>query len=265
MSIQEEISIRFTQLFNALKESGEFNSNSDLASKLGYTPQKLNEILKGRTKFNLDFLQKFCNLFDISLDYIVFGIEKPNRQNMLHDESVTKSVTKSVTNQKDKKSYTNNEVNEPSLDIQKFPLRTDIIDESQYIPLYDIEAVAGIVPLFTDTANQKPIDYIHIPNLPRCDGSVYVTGDSMYPLLKSGDIVAFKTIEDFDNDIYFGQMYILSIDMAGDEITTIKYIQKSDKEGYIRLVSQNQHHQEKDVKLSKIRALGLVRASIRVN
>lgn len=149
--------------------------------------------------------------------------------------------------------------------IETFRLKTDSSLESQQIPLYDIEAVAGLVPLFQDSKAQEPIDHISIPHLPKCDGAVYVTGDSMYPLLKSGDIVLYKEINDIRNEIFWGEMYLLSIDMSGEEYITVKYIQKSEREGFVKLVSQNKHHQDKDVEMSKIKALALVKASIRIN
>ena len=46
---------------------------------------------------------------------------------------------------------------------------------------------------------------------------------------------------------------------------TVKYIQKSDREGYVKLVSQNPHHADKDVAINRIRAIALVKASIRMN
>ncbi|HEU4496312.1 MAG TPA: S24 family peptidase [Flavobacterium sp.] len=149
--------------------------------------------------------------------------------------------------------------------IETYSLKTDSFVESQQIPLYDIEAVAGLVPLFQDSKSQDPIDHISIPHLPKCDGAVYVTGDSMYPLLKSGDIVLYKEIHDVANEIFWGEMYLLGIDMSGEEYVTVKYIQKSEIRGCVKLVSQNKHHQDKDVELSKIKALALVKASIRVN
>lgn len=59
--------------------------------------------------------------------------------------------------------------------------------------------MASIVPLFQNSDEIKPIDHISIPNLPKCDGAVYVAGDSMYPLLKSGDIVMYKEVIDIKN------------------------------------------------------------------
>ncbi len=134
----------------------------------------------------------------------------------------------------------------------------------QSVPLYSIEATAGLVPLFEQQGEHTPVNYIHIPNLPKCDGAIYVAGDSMYPLLKSGDIVLYKQLHDLES-IFWGDMYLLSIDIDGEEYVTIKYIQRSEREGCVRLVSQNPHHAEKEVQMSRIRAIALVKASIRMN
>lgn len=147
-----------------------------------------------------------------------------------------------------------------------YALKTDRLEEDQVIPLYELEATAGLVKLFQKHNSIKAIDTIRIPNLPKCDGAVFVTGDSMYPLLKSGDIVAYKQIQDFANDVFWGEMYLISVEVAGEEYISVKYIQKSDKgDQFIKLVSRNDHHQPKDVHLSKVRAMALVKASIRIN
>jgi phage repressor protein C with HTH and peptisase S24 domain len=157
------------------------------------------------------------------------------------------------------------EVLEPN---EVFKLRTDRLYLEQRIPLYNIEAAAGIVSLFTgmDSNAVEPIGYLSIPNLPKCDGSLSITGDSMYPLLKSGDLVAYKIIEpDYDN-IFFGEMYLISMQISGDDHLSAKWVQKSDKgEDFIKLVSENKHHQPKDVHISKVKAMALIKASVRIN
>ncbi len=149
-------------------------------------------------------------------------------------------------------------------DLTAYRHRTDSSLPLQSVPLYSIEGTAGLVPLFTDRLQMKPVNYIHIPNLPKCDGAIYIVGDSMYPLLKSGDIVLYKQLSDI-SDIFWGDMYLLSIDLDGEEYITVKYIQKADREGYVKLVSQNPHHADKEVAISRIRAIALVKASIRMN
>jgi hypothetical protein len=60
-------------------------------------------------------------------------------------------------------------------------------------------------------------------------------------------------------------MYLISIDVDGEEYITVKFIQKSEQEGSIKLVSQNQHHQPRDIEISRIKALAFIKASIRMN
>ena len=148
----------------------------------------------------------------------------------------------------------------------KYVLRTDNTHELQAIPLYNLEATAGLVELFQHYDENKPIDFLSIPNLPKCDGAVFVTGDSMYPLLKSGDIVVYKQVHNIDDGLFWGEMYLVAIDVDGDEYISVKYIQKSEVgDDHIKLVSQNNHHQPRDVRKDRIRALAMVKASVRIN
>lgn len=155
-------------------------------------------------------------------------------------------------------------VHDNSQSIQDYSLKTDSRQHIQQIPLYNLEASAGLVHLFSQ--RQHVEDYISIPNLPKCDGAIYVVGDSMYPLLKSGDIVMYKQVQDIINGIFWGEMYLLSFEIAGDTYTMIKWLQRSELgPEYIKLVSENQHHQPKDILLSSIKAMAYIKASIRIN
>ena len=149
-------------------------------------------------------------------------------------------------------------------DLTAYLHRTDNSLPLQSVPLYSIEGTAGLVPLFAEQSTAKPVNYIHIPNLPKCDGAIYVVGDSMYPLLKSGDIVLYKQLNRVE-DVFWGDMYLLSIDIDGEEYITVKYVQKSEHEGFVKLVSQNQHHADKEVEISRIRAIALIKASVRMH
>ncbi|MCQ4155108.1 S24 family peptidase [Riemerella anatipestifer] len=142
----------------------------------------------------------------------------------------------------------------------------DAIHETQDVPLYDIEATAGLQSLFKSGKTANILDNIRIPNIPSCDGAISITGDSMYPLLKSGDIVMYKEIPVDLQSIFFGEMYLLGVMVDEfEEMITVKYVQKSDLEGHVKLVSQNQHHQPKDVPLNRITAMAMVKVSIRKN
>jgi phage repressor protein C with HTH and peptisase S24 domain len=141
----------------------------------------------------------------------------------------------------------------------------DGIIEDQEVPFYDFTAAAGLQELFDSGKPNKVLETIKIPNLPKCDGAINITGDSMYPLLKSGDIILYK--ETTVDNIFYGEMYLLSIITDNqEEYITVKYVQKSDKgDNYIRLASQNSHHHSKDFNIKDISAIALVKASIRFN
>lgn len=237
---------RLKKLCKWLIYIGYADNDAELATKLGYTKSSFSQIINEKVPLSDKFIDKICAV-DENINKVWINTESGV---MLKSEMKTQSPnllqvseTASVYNHK-----------------------RDSVLEGQRIPLYNIEATAGIVTLFNDTKQTKPVDYIQIPNLPKCDGAVYITGDSMYPLLKSGDIIMYKQINNILDGIFWGEMYLISIDQDGDEMVTVKYIQKSERgEEWIKLVSQNKHHDDREVSLSKVRALALIKASIRIN
>lgn len=165
----------------------------------------------------------------------------------------------------------NNIVAEPELNevnqIKKYNFKSDYFNiNNQLIPLYEIEAAAGLNTLFSNQSDQSPIDYISVPNAPKCDGALFVRGDSMYPIMKSGDIICYKHIQDTRNNIRFGEIYLLYIDDGDDEYLTIKYVQASEQgKSFVKLVSHNKYHAPKDEPISHIKALAIIKLSIRYN
>ncbi len=140
------------------------------------------------------------------------------------------------------------------------PKTADAVDDRN-VTLYDVSAAANLKTLFTNK-RQFALGTIQIPNVPRCDGAIYVSGDSMYPILKSGDIVGYKELSSFDNLIY-GEIYIVSFCLDGNEYLSVKYVKHSEKEGCVKLVSYNPHHEPMDIPFSAINAMGIVKFSIR--
>ena len=146
----------------------------------------------------------------------------------------------------------------------------DIIHKPRYrdvgsdvIPIYDINAAANLQTLFANN-KQNVLGEIKIPNAPACDGAIYVRGDSMYPLVKSGDMVSFKMLNNIDN-IVSGEMYVVDFDMDGDEFLVIKYVQWEEKNVTLRLVSYNEHHQDMFIPVGAVRAIALIKIVIRLN
>ncbi|WP_136464916.1 S24 family peptidase [Flagellimonas onchidii] len=252
---------------------------SSFESSIGASNGMLRRAFKEKTDIKSQWLENILeNYHDINPVWLITGkgemINPKNAKNLTQNygkekgkvyENEPKVQSNEVMEMEQTPVITNGN-GKKNVYLKKFALMSDANVEHQLVPLYNIEASAGLVTLFADTKSYEPIDYVQIPNLPHCDGGVHVTGDSMYPILKSGDIVLYKQIEDIENNIFWGEMYLISIDMDGDDFTTLKYIQKSDKgEKYVKLVSHNQHHQPRDLEISRIRALAFVKASVRMN
>lgn len=214
-------------------------SKEEFCNSIGMSYGSFKGSAKNRP-LNSDAIENILTIYDVSANWLLLGIgDIENTSEQL------------------------NIVNEPN---QVYKMRTDRTIEDQDIPLYKLEASAGLVNLFQHKGDTQPIDYISIPNLPKCDGAVSVTGDSMYPLLKSGDIIMYKEISNEVSNIFYGEMYLISINIDGDEYVSVKWVQKSNKgDDYIKLVSENQHHQPKDIHLKNIKAMALIKASIRIN
>jgi len=135
--------------------------------------------------------------------------------------------------------------------------------EMQTVPLYDIDAAANLKTMF-ENKSQNIVGALSIPNLPKVDGAMSVRGDSMYPLLKPGDIIMYKILSDI-SFVIPGEMYVVSYTWDDDEYVVVKYVNKSSIPGYYTLESYNSHHDPMDIPSESIRAIALVKVSVRYN
>ncbi|NDW19717.1 transcriptional regulator [Dysgonomonas sp. 216] len=234
MKKNTDVSERLEQMIDFLG----VNRNA-FAKSLGYErSQVVYDIINGKAKPSFDFFERLLDSEysdKINIDWLIS--EKGSMIKQI-DEEIETNYKRSP------------KVVEKNYDIQS-------------IPLYEISAAAGLKSLFAG-GKQNVIDTLRIPNLSKVDGAVFITGDSMYPLLKSGDIVVFKMIHDI-NYLHLGDIYILAYEINGDEYVVVKYVNESNKEGYVKLVSYNDHFKPMDIPISAISTIALVKASIRYN
>ncbi len=212
-------------------------TDADLAASLGVSRSTLSNWC---SRNRIDFPLLLGKLKDVDYNWLLVGKGTPAHQPNFCDNDLIRGEVQIIHN----------------------PKIADTIDDRS-IALYDIAAAANLKTLLADK-RQYVVGKIEIPSIPVCDGALYVSGDSMYPLLKSGDIVGFKQINTFSHIIY-GEMYIVSFAIDSDEYLTVKYVNHSETEGYIKLVSYNQHHEPMDVPLAAVNAMAIVKFSIRKN
>lgn len=227
-------------ILNRLKSAKKFSTDTELANFLNIRRSTLSNWYS-RNSIDYDLLFSKCEN-DMDMNWLLTG-----KEFLLNREKKNIIAEPVESNRKTK----------------------DAIYEIQRVPLFNLEATMGLVPLVNGNGvdEEKVIDYISIPSMPSCDGAIYASGDSMYPLLKSGDMIAYKRIEVERANIFFGEMYIVAVKLdESSTMKTIKFVHQSELgDDHIKLVSHNQHHAPKDIKLSQIAAIGLVRASIRLH
>lgn len=237
---------------------GQNMTKSALATIAGLSGQAISDIEEGISKDpRSQALLRIAEHFQVNLTWLLTGEAQPEHpQPKEYRQMKTSEVEDAIVR------YANPDHTGPV--VIEFKNGTEKKHELQTFPLYDITAAAGLNALHN--SSQNILDYMSIPNLAKCDGAIYLKGDSMYPLLKHGDIVAFQRIVDIPDDIYFGEMYIVDLSTPGREKIVCKYVQKSELGNeYVKLVSYNEkHHPPKDVHIKKIRAMAEVKASIRL-
>ena len=224
------------EVIERLKIALNLSSDNALAETLGVSKATLSN-WKSRNSIDIPLLFSKCE--HLSIDWLLTG-----------NGAMLKPTTQ-----------------EPQVEVKPIhqPRYTEKKEDTQVVYLYDFKATAGLKALF-DNNKQNIIDTIKIPNLPKCDGAIHIMGDSMYPELKSGDIILYKQQLLDINNLLYGEMYILSYNIDGEDYIVVKYIRKSDKgEPFISLGSENPAYAARDIDFRCITALALVKASVRIN
>lgn len=214
-----------------------FKTDSELAVYLGISRSTLSN---WSTRNSIDFPLLLEKMKDVDYNWLLVGKGSPAHQTKYCDSDLIQGEVEILHN----------------------PKTVEALND-RGVTLYDITAAANLKTLLTNK-NQYAVGRIQIPSIPSCDGAVYVSGDSMYPILKSGDIIGFKEINSFDYLIY-GEMYLVSFHIDGNDYLAVKYINRSEKENCFRLVSYNQHHEPMDLPINNIQAMAIVKFSIRKN
>lgn len=218
-----------------------YNGNvSEFERASNIKPSTIKNIVGGRqTKPSYDVLESIVrNNVQISSDWLLTGEGK-----MLREENPSNGIIIPLAHSK---------TPEKTVPMSVFNL-------------YDIDISAGLTRLFAEDGDRRKafLGQISIPNMPKCDGAVKVIGDSMYPLLKSGDIIAYREIHNIEA-IQWGEIYILQLEYDSDISVVVKYVKKSELgSDHVLLVSYNKEHDPKDIEIKNITAIARVILCIR--
>lgn len=127
------------------------------------------------------------------------------------------------------------------------------------VMLYNATTTLGLVSIY-DNSNKEIVGELQIPFLPKSDAAVFARGDSMYPLIKSGAVVAFRKLNSLDFFLS-GEIYIVDYEIDGDIYTVTKYVKRIDGDDeHVSLECYNNNHAPQLIPKKSIRVLALVTA-----
>jgi phage repressor protein C with HTH and peptisase S24 domain len=121
--------------------------------------------------------------------------------------------------------------------------------------IYDIDATCGLSGRDVDFTDEKVIGSIDAPEINPDSKIIFATGDSMLPLIASGDRVVIRKIESWDYFNY-GQVYLI----ITNEYRLIKRIRRhpKDSDNLILLRSENPDYDDIDLPKREIIHLFIV-------
>lgn len=129
-------------------------------------------------------------------------------------------------------------------------------EDTDGIPLVPIEAVAGHgTPVYEDERTEERYT---VSEFSDCDFMIRVKGDSMAPHFTGGDLLACRKVE----DAFFFQWNRCYVVYTRSQGCMVKRIQPSEREGWIKCVSDNPDYAPFDVPLDDIVSVALVNGSI---
>lgn len=259
---KEEINKRFNTAVNAILMNHLISSKTGLAESLGMTPSKLSEILNGRMNASAETLARMCDFYEISPEWLFLSrgnkvfrtTAKPkiwiDDEDLILQYSDLNNEVKTET----EKSHVAAQPSTSAIQIAKHVENTQ-----KGIPLIPFSAMAGALKGEVSVLEYECEHYV-VPAFRNADFLIPVSGDSMVPTYKSGDIVACQRIPMSSLFFQWNRPYVLDTEQGA----IIKRIKPGSDEQHIRIISDNPDYDAFELPLTEIYSVGLVIGIIRL-
>ncbi|MFT4033226.1 MAG: S24 family peptidase [Siphonobacter sp.] len=151
-------------------------TQAEIARKINRKPQQISNLIKTQY-WNTEMLEKIANSLNMSIsEFINLEIDTKESEE------------------------TNNSSNNIPVVITPKP-------SGKSIAFYDVIVTGGNVSLFKDD-NEKPAGYLYAPAFSDCI-AIQLSGDSMEPIYKAGDILFIKEYKSWTDYMNWGQVYLI--------------------------------------------------------
>lgn len=127
-------------------------------------------------------------------------------------------------------------------------------------PVYDIDVTAGAMPRARMFANENIVGYVNLPSISPGCRIVGVSGDSMQPVIRSGDLLAVRELTNIQQ-IFWGQIYVVVL----DDYCMVKYVRRHSDPDMVILRSENPNYDDMEIRRTDIRDLMFVQHIVHVD
>ncbi len=214
-----------TLILRKIKEYYKFKTDGEFAEFLGI---KQNSLSNWYTRNTIDYERIISKCDKIDANWLLTGIEPMLKSEFKEDKIIAERIdtfSLSLTNE-------------------------------NLIPIMDIETVGGFGSANFSISQSNIADYCQIPAFKgkKVDFMIPVRGFSMYPRYKTGDLVACTVISE-NTFIQWNEVHVIATREQG---ILLKRLNKSEKEGYLKAISDNKDFPPIDIPESEITGIALV-------
>ena len=207
-------------------------TQSEFAQRVGVDSSNLSKYLNGKLAVNDSLLNRVVVNLGLSKEWLVTGNDLPYAKEPLAVNALN---------------FDGNITNQPARD-------------HRGTPVYDIDVTAGALPRARMFANENIIGYVSLPSIPEGCRIVSVSGDSMQPVIRSGDFLAVRELTNM-RQIFWGQIYVVVL----DDYCMVKYVRRHQNPDMVILRSENPAYDDMEVYRSEIRDMMFVQHIMHVD
>ncbi|MDO4512021.1 MAG: XRE family transcriptional regulator [Bacteroidales bacterium] len=195
---------------------------ADFAKKIGVDTSNLSKYMNGRLPLSDSLINRIVVNLGVSKEWLEKGTDIP----------FAKHASLPVTTV-------------PACDVETISMGT---------PVYDIDVTAGSMPRARMFADDLVVGHINLPDIisENCR-IVRVSGDSMSPVIRSGDYIAVRELTNMQY-IFWGQIYVVLL----DDLRLVKYVRRHDDPNMVILRSENPNYDDMEISRADIRELMMV-------
>ena len=183
------------------------------ATKLTIDRSNLNKKVHGEQKITKRDIDKLCKTLNVSYDWLVNG----NGEKYLTEKE--SAMLEALQN---KTVYNNKQCG---------------------VPYYDVDFCLGLREMYQDTP-EVPVQLIDIPGYSKADFWCKTTGDSMCPIINSGDIIAMKEVKDWQSFLLMNEAYGI---VTSNEQRMVKVIRPGSDTDHFILHSYNSEYPDQEI------------------